>query len=364
VINKLMPRWGGSRQAVEQYAQMALAHSANQEGTQAYERIYYYIVRSNTDGVPGVEMSEMGVKWSLMQQSLAELMQAYPSAFNRDVQRAIKCFTGRAAEMRALGRAETTNIVSVAWWDTTEWRQSCNDLAFEGKFVRGSLQNRARAYIAFLRTFGDVFWQRIRFAAFAAFFVTECGLALLAIIRSSRATNFANSADPGWIFDPTEYPRTYAVAASREPHFIRLSLWMLLLGGASTYVLAHGDSPDPLELQIVMAGCVMLSVTGALMLFSRFTASVILKPEAVTVRALVGGATMSRQDIRGVREYQRRKGARLIELVPRRAEAAPLKLPPVMYEDGHFRSWFDSLPRLALSGATDVGVPAPLTTAD
>ena len=48
----------------------------------------------------------MGVKWPLMQQSLAELMQAYPSAFNRDVQRAITCFTGRAAEMRALGRAE------------------------------------------------------------------------------------------------------------------------------------------------------------------------------------------------------------------------------------------------------------------
>jgi hypothetical protein len=361
VTNKLMPRWGGSRQAVEQYVQMALAHSANQEGTQAYERIYYYIVRSNTDGVPGVEMSEMGVKWPLMQQSLAELMQAYPSAFNRDVQRAITCFTGRAAEMRALGRAETANIVSVAWWDTSERRQSCNDLAFEGKFVRGSLQHRARAYIAFLRTFGDVFWQRIRFAAFVAFFVIEGGLALLAILWSSRATYFAKSADKGWAFNPTEYPRTYAVAASREPNFIRLSLWMLLLGGASTYVLAHGDSPDPLELQIVLAGCVMLSVTGALMLFSRFTARVVLEPQGVTVRALVGGATMSRQDIRGVREYQRGKGPRLIELVPWRPEAAALRLPPVTYEDGHFRSWFDSLPRLALSGASDAGVPAPRT---
>jgi hypothetical protein len=361
VTNKLMPRWGGSRQAVEQYVQMALAHSANQEGTQAYARIYYYIVRSNTDGVPGVEMSEMGVKWPLMQQSLAELMQAYPSTFNRDVARAITCFTGRAAEMRALGRAETANIVSVAWWDTSEWRQSCNDLAFEGKFVRGSLQNRARAYFAFLRTFGDVFWQRIRLAAFVAFFVIEGGLALLAILWSSRATSFAKSAGTGWIFNPTEYPRTYAVAASREPNFIRLSLWMLLLGGAGTYVLAHGDSPDPLELQIVMAGCVMLAVTGALMIFSRFTARVVLEPDAVTVRALVGGTTMSRQDIHGVREYQRGKGPRLIELVSWRPEAAPLRLPPVKYEDGHFRAWFDSLPQLTVSGARDAGVPAPRT---
>jgi len=358
VTNKLMPRWGGNREAVEQYVQMALAHSANQEGTQAYARIYYYIVRSNIDGVPGVEMSEMGVKWPLMQQSLAELMQAYPSAFNRDVQRAITCFTGRAAEMRALGRAETANIVSVAWWDTSEWRRSCNDLAFEGKFVRGSLQHRARAYLAFPRTFGDVFWQRIRLAAFVAFFVIEGGLALLAILWSARATSWAKSAGTSRTFNPTEYPRIYAVAASREPNFIRLSVWMLLLGGASTYVLAHGDSPDPLELQIVTAGCVMLAVTGALMIFSRFTARVVLEPDAVRVRALVGGAAMSRQDIRGVREYQRGKGPRLIELVPWRPEAAPLRLPPVTYEDEHFRSWFDSLPQLALSGARDAGVPA------
>jgi hypothetical protein len=361
VTNKLMPRWGGNREAVEQYVQMALAHSANQEGTQAYARIYYYIVRSNTDGVPGVEMSEMGVKWPLMQQSLAELMQAYPSAFNRDVQRAITCFTGRAGEMRALGRAETANIVSVAWWDTSEWRQSCNNLAFEGKFVRGLLQHRARAYLAFLRTFGDIFWERIRFAAFVAFFVIEGGLALLAILWSSRATSFAKPAGTGWTFNPADYPRTYAVAASREPSFIRVSLWMLLLGGAGTYVLAHGDSPDPLELQIVMAGCVMLAVTGALMLFSRFTARVVLEPDAVTVRALVGGATMSRQDIRGVCEYQRDKGPRLIELVPWRPEAAPLRLPPVTYEDGHFQAWFSSLPQLAVSGARDAGVPAPRT---
>jgi hypothetical protein len=361
VTNKLMPRWGGSRQAVEQYVQMALAHSANQEGTQAYARIYYYILRSNTDGVPGIEMSEMGVKWTLMQPSLAELMQAYPSTFNRDVQRAITCFTGRAAEMRALGRAETTNIVPVAWWDSSERRQSCNALAFEGKFVRGSLQHRARAYLAFLRTFGDIFWQRVRFAAFIAFFVIEGALALLAILWSARATSWAKSADTSRTFNPTEYPRTYAVAASREPNFIRLSLWMLLLGGASTYVMAHGDSPDPLELQIVTAGCVMLAVTGALMIFSRFTARVVLEPDAVRVRALVGGAAMERQDIRGVREYQRGKGPRLIELVSWRPEAAPLRLPPVTYEDGHFRSWFDSLPQLALSGARDARVSASNT---
>lgn len=133
---------------------------------------------------------------------------------------------------------------------------------------------------------------------------------------------------------------------------------MLLLGGASTYVLAHADSPDPLELQIVMAGCVMVAVTGALMIFSRFTARVVLEPDGVTVRALVGGALMKRQDIRGVREYQRGRGPRLIELVSRHPEAPPLRLPPVWNEDGAFRAWFDSLQQLPLPEARDAGVPA------
>lgn len=358
VTNKLMPRWGGSRQAVEQYVQMALAHSANREGMQAYARIYYYIVRSNTDGDPGVEMSEMGVKWPLMQQSLAEVKQAYPSPFNRDVEWAITCFTGRANEIRALGRADTTNFVPVAWWDSARWRQSCNEFAFEGKFVRGSLQHSVRAYVAFLRTFGDVFWQRVRLAAFIAFFAIEGGLALLARLWSARATAWGESAGPNRAFNAAEYPRTYAVAASREPNFIRLSVWMLLLGAASTYVVAHGDSPDLLEQQIVLAGCVMVAVTGALMIFSRFTARVVLEPDGVRVRALVGGALMSRHDILGVREYQRGKGPRLIELVSRHPGAAPLRLPPVGYEDGPFRAWFDSLPTLPLPEASDAGVPA------
>jgi hypothetical protein len=358
VTNKLMPRWGGSREAVEEYARMVLAHSANQEGTQGYARIYYYIVRSNTDGDPGVEMSEMGVKWALMQQSLAEVMQAYPSAFNRDVARAITCFTGRSAEMRALGRADTKDFVPVAWWDSTQRRQSCNELAFEGKYVRGSLPHRVRAYLAFLRSFGDVFWQRIRLAVFVAFFVVEGGLALLAKLWSAHTLAWPESASTSRVFNPMQYPRTYAVAASREPNFIRLSVWLLLLGGASTFVLAHADSPDPLELQIVTAGCVMMTVTGALMIFSRFTARVVLEPDGVTVRALVGGALMKRQDILGVREYQRGKGPRLIELVSRHPEAPPLRLPPIWNEDGAFRAWFDSLQQLALPEARDAGVPA------
>jgi hypothetical protein len=70
---------------------------------------------------------------------------------------------------------------------------------------------------------------------------------------------------------------------------------------------------------------------------------------------------LSRHDILGVREYQRGKGPRLIELVSCHPGVAPLRLPPVRYEDGPFRVWFDSLPALALPAARDANVASPLT---
>jgi len=92
------------------------------------------------------------------------------------------------------------------------------------------------------------------------------------------------------------------------------------------------------------------------MILSRFTARVVLEPDCVAVRALAGGAVMKRHDILGVREHQRGKGPRLIELVPRIPEATALRLPPVTHEDRPFREWFDSLPPLAVPG--DATIPA------
>ncbi len=359
VTRALLPRWGGSKEAVEQYVQWALAYSAPREGTQAYARIYYYIARSDTDGDPGSEMSEMGgALWPPMQQSLAELLQAYPSAFNRDLARAISCLCGRIQATRDLGRAVTVDINPVAPWDSSQWRHTCNEWAFEGKHVQGSLPQRARAYLSYFRGFGDAFWQRIRMAAFFAFFLIEGGLALLAKLWSAQAPGWPSSEAADRAFNPMEYPRTYAVAAAREPNFIRLAIWMFLLGGASTFLLAQADSPDPLETQIVMAGCVMVAVTGALMIFSRLSARIVLSSDGVTVRALVGGAQMQRQDILGVREYPCGKGPRLIELVSRHPGAAPLRLPPAWNEDKAFRAWFDSLPALALPEAREGSVHA------
>jgi hypothetical protein len=214
------------------------------------------------------------------------------------------------------------------------------------------------AYFLYLRAFGDAFWQRIRLAALVTFLLIEGGLALLARLWAAQTAAWTGFETANRAFNPMEYPRTYAVAAAREPNFVRLAVWMLFLGGASTFLLAQAESPDPLETQIVMAGCVMVAITGALMIVSRFTARVVLDADGLAVRALVGGTAMKRQDILGVREYQRGKGPRLIELVSRHPAEGPLRLPPVWSEDAAFRAWFDSLQQLALPETHEARVPA------
>ena len=177
--NALLPRWGGSRRAIQSYVKLALDRSRAREGTQAYARIYYYIART-TDRDALDDLNLMGAKWLPMQQSLAELLSAYPSSFNYDMARVITCFATQEVAYRAFGRAPTQDIVAVAWWDTREWRRGCNEWAFEGKHTRGSLLNRAGTYLSFWRGFGPELWQPLRWVVLLTVLLIEGGFWLLA----------------------------------------------------------------------------------------------------------------------------------------------------------------------------------------
>lgn len=340
----LLPEWGGSSELVGQYVRMALEHSKEREGTQAYARIYYYLARKTT-GNPLDDLNLLGAKWPQMHQSLNELLQAYPSEFNQDVQRAITCLSGDAPAARALGRGSTGDIVSVAWWDTREARQGCYEWAFEGKSVRGPLLDRARTYLSFLQGFGSSFWSRIRLAALIAVVLIESGFALLARLSRSFAPD---ACTPGTkrVFNPLEYPRTYRVSPVSNPLAMRLAVWMILLGCTVAYLLTTVPWGDPTETETVMGACVAVSVAGTLMIWSRFRSRVVLTIDSMAVYTLIGRQILRRDDIEGVRRYVSRTRPRIMLVVPRSQEIKWLKVPPVLGEDGAFRLWFDSLPSL------------------
>jgi hypothetical protein len=353
-VNALMPRWGGSRAAVEEYVRMALEHSRPREGTAAYARIYYYVARSTAYWALD-DLNQMGAKWPPMKQSLVELRRAYPSAFNQDISRAITCMAGDAGVYRALGRAETDQIASVAFWDTREARRRCNEWAFEGKLAALSLSDRVRGYVSFLQGFGPAFWMRVRIAALIAVILVEGGLRLVDWLWRSRASVWGSSPRTTPMFNPMDYPRTYLVSPISNPLLARLSVWMVLLGAAVAYTLTTIPWANPVETGIVMAVCVAVALAGVLMILFRLTSRVVLTGDGISLHApLLAGRTLHRHEILAVHQYLAGK-SRIIELLLHAPNAKPVRVPAVRGEDEAFRNWFASLPAAGVPPSTARG---------
>jgi len=289
----------------------------------------------------------MAAKWPQFKQSLAEILQKYPSSFNQDIARHMAFFAGDAVNYRAYGRAATGGIIPVAWWDTRDWRQGANEWAFEGKHAQGSLIGRATAYLSFFRGEGPEFWGPLRWAAFLAILLIEGAFWVLDRLARRSPLDWTLSQGTITTFNPFDYPRTYHLMPVLGRVSTRLGVWMLLFGAASAYLITTVPSPDPRETTIVIAGLTIIAAAGALIVANVFVSRVVLRGDDLEVRRLVGGHAIQRNDILGIRRHTLKTGSRILEVVPRTDGIMPLFIPPVLREDDEFRLWFASLPALA-----------------
>jgi hypothetical protein len=138
----------------------------------------------------------LGAKWPPLQQSLAEILQKYPSRLNQDIARYMAAFAGDAVVYRAYGRAATGGFTPIAWWDTLKWRQQNDAWAFEGKHEQGSLIFRVQAYLSFLRGEGPEFWEPLRWGVFLAILVSDLPCILWTCAGYQRFSGVATSS-PG-----------------------------------------------------------------------------------------------------------------------------------------------------------------------
>lgn len=344
-VNALLPRWGGSRRDIEAYVQMALAHSRAKEGTQAYARIYYYIAR-RTERNPVNDLNVLGAKWPPMRESLAELLQAYPSSFNRDVARSMTCFAGDAQAYRALGRAPTGYFLPVAWWDSADWRRGCNGWAFEGLQMHDSVMHRIEAYLSFLWGFGPEFWTRLEWIMVVLFLLTEGGFRLWAGLARRQAATPAAS-----LFDAAEmgavaYPRHYRLVP-RLHSWSGLAIRIGVYCAAAAYMLTTIPWPNPTETGTIVAALCAIAAVGGLMLFNMFTSKLVLSADAICLQGLFGNRELRRDEIDGIRALPARNGLNSILIIPRNTEMRALVVPPVMREDKVFRQWFSSFPAVS-----------------
>jgi len=340
-VNALLPRWGGSRRAIQTYTKLALQYSRPLEGTEAYARIYYYIARTAGDALD--ELNRMDGDFSTFQRSMGEILKKYPSAFNRDIARGMTYLAGDAAAYRSYGRASTGGVIPIARWDTAEQRDWANQWAFEGKHATHvSPLRRIRAYLSLFRQ-GPEFWEPLRWGALAAVLLIEVGFRLLAwrarrSLASSLTAQFAIAE-----FNPLEYPRTYHVMPLGRMS-TRIGIWLLVFCGAAAYILTTVAWPDPQETRIVMGGLIAVAAGGALIVANVITSRVILRADGLELRRLVGGRSIRRSDILGIRAHATPTPA--LEVVLHTNADRPLWVMPVLGEDQRFRSWFESLPAL------------------
>ncbi len=342
----LLPRWGGSEELVKRYVQLAVDHSRDKEGNQAYARIYFDLARSASN--PLDELNETGAKWPAMHQSLEEIRRAWPDPYNLQIERALTCYGGDAEAYRALGPRSGPQPRSVAWFDTPQWRQECDDWAFKGKrFDQDvSLGQRLHNYSSFLHGLGTAYWVQTVMGAVAALLLLELSTWRLsggAQVQPAPVITPWGDAP----FNPAWYPRSYRFIGLAQPIGNHLAVAMVALGVAVIRAMASIPWPNPVETLTVLAVFSVIIAIGVLAIARNVTRRLVLGPDAIELRGLFVARRLRRDQIAGYRLEVGSDARRAIVLVPEIASAqAGLRISAVARIDEAFVQWISSLPSL------------------
>jgi len=343
-VSALMPKWGGSEELIQQYVQMALDRSRVREGTQAYARIYQFVTRNAQN--PLDELNMYGAKWPPMRQSLDEIMRAYPDPFNVDAARSMACLVGQNDYYRSLGRRTSINTASVGWWDTPEWRRSCDEAVYEGRVFDTPLPERLTHYSTFLRGFGTKFWTSIGLIITVVAAILELVLAI-ATRMSSTKSRMPQPTDPHQSsFTPSQYPRTYRLVSGSRWISTRMAVRMLVLGSTVAWLLWSVPWGNPGEVLQVFIPCILVALVGTAVIVRRFRHRVVLRPEAIEVHDVAVSRHMRRDQIAGCRKILVDNSIDTLVLVPNYTQGKELRIDRVNGADDAYWQWFSSLPQL------------------
>jgi hypothetical protein len=329
----LEPRWGGSEAWIVRYVTRALERSRPIEGNQAYVRIYFNVAKNAQRPID--ELNLTGAKLPRMVESYNEVLRAFPDPHNREVARALMCLGGDSAHYRDLGHRGDDAVPAVASWDSPEWRQHCDQLAFEGIAQPAALTERVGTLVSFLKGFGEAFWGTIGAAAL----VLWLGLELLFRIGLRKSTEPRPSAiDP---FDPARYPRYYYVLGGRAVLSNHWAVRMAVMGIAAAWALSTVPWPEPAFDGAAFGLCVAVSLVGLFMILRRVSSRVLLTSDAIEVRSLWNHRRLARDAIRARSPFS--ATAHSVVLYPSTGTRLPLVIPLVNNADDEFWQWFAPL---------------------
>jgi hypothetical protein len=111
-INYLTPKWHGSREEIENFAQRAVKNTRKVEGEAIYSRIYWVASQSNYgDNL----FTDSNVVWSRMSKSIDDVLKRYPDQWNINNFAYFSCLAGDAEKTSGLMSRITGRPILQAW---------------------------------------------------------------------------------------------------------------------------------------------------------------------------------------------------------------------------------------------------------
>lgn len=117
-----LPKWGGSAEAIEAFAQRAQQHTAKAEGEGMYARIYWYAAQAQYGETLFLDSR---VDWPKMSRGIDDVLVKYPDAWNINHFAKFACMAGdKTKTKQLLGLMQQQPPLYVAWGDL-DFYQSC-----------------------------------------------------------------------------------------------------------------------------------------------------------------------------------------------------------------------------------------------
>lgn len=120
-MNYLTPKWHGSREEVEKFAQKAVKITRGEEGEAMYSRIYWAASQSN---FRERLFTDSSVVWAKMSKSMDEVLKRYPDQWNINNFAYFSCLAGDADKTSSLmGRITGRPILQA--WKSMDYYERC-----------------------------------------------------------------------------------------------------------------------------------------------------------------------------------------------------------------------------------------------
>jgi hypothetical protein len=334
VTNALLPKWGGSREEVQQFVRLAVAKSSAVEGGQAYARIMFNIARAEPK--PVTALSHVGVQWPVLKTSLEEISAAYPDPWNLNTERAMACLMGTRADYDAVAPRVSPHLISVAWFDKVSSWPEC-----QREQERARQSTPASWMQALVITPPSV-----NFVAAAAGGVL-LPLALLYLARHRRVDEPSPLDEVnGSPASGGEYPCIYRLTPAWKTGICLLA-GILLLGslagawGFGVIAAETRDAPRGLVLAIFFAA---VASAMAFYIIDTLKSAIILKPDRLEVHELWRVRRILRSTIETQQVLHPPNSPAVLVLRLTAPSNLKIKLPIMWRTDSAWQAWFAAIP--------------------